>query len=141
VSSDGPGEESRRNTTENDGIVSIESSLFERDPPRQTTLSTSKIHSSKHLEVSNRCVEWSFSFCPSRYRHLTTFITPWGRYRYKVAPQGFLSSGDGYTRRSDEIIQDVPRKTKCVEKTAIWDEDLEQHWWRTLDLLELLRET
>ena len=22
-------------------------------------------------------------------RHLTTFITPWGRYRYKVAPKGF----------------------------------------------------
>ena len=25
-------------------------------------------------------------------RHLTTFITPYGRYRYKRAPQGFLSS-------------------------------------------------
>ena len=71
-------------------------------------------------------------------RHLTTFITPWGRYRYKVAPQGYLASGDGYTRRFDEIIQDVPRKTKCVDDTAIWDEELEQHWWRTLDFLELL---
>jgi len=31
----------------------------------------------------------------------------------------------------------------CPEKqsVSIWDEDLEQHWWRTLDLLELLRET
>ena len=28
-------------------------------------------------------------------RHFTTFITPWGRYRYKVSPQGFLASGDG----------------------------------------------
>jgi len=55
-----------------------------------------------------------------------------------VALQGFLASEDGYTRRFDEIIQDVPRKTKCVDDTAIWDEDLEQHWWRTLDLLELL---
>lgn len=28
-------------------------------------------------------------------RHLTTFITPWGRYRYKTAPQGYIASGDG----------------------------------------------
>ena len=31
-------------------------------------------------------------------RHLTTFITPYGRWRYARAPQGFLSSGDGYNR-------------------------------------------
>ena len=32
-------------------------------------------------------------------RHLTTFITPFARWRYTRAPQGFLSSGDGYNRR------------------------------------------
>ena len=26
-------------------------------------------------------------------QHLTTFITPWGRYRYKRAPQSFASRG------------------------------------------------
>ena len=31
-------------------------------------------------------------------RHLTNFITPWGRYRYKTAPQGYIASGDGYSR-------------------------------------------
>jgi len=71
-------------------------------------------------------------------RHLTTFITPWGRYRYKTAPRGFLASGDGYTRRFDEIIQDVPRKTKCVDGTAMWDTELEEHWWRVIDFLDLL---
>ena len=39
-------------------------------------------------------------------RHYTTFITPWGRYRYRVAPQGYIASGDGYTRRYDLIIAD-----------------------------------
>ena len=71
-------------------------------------------------------------------RHLTTFITPWGRFRYKVAPQGFLASGDGYTRRFDEVITDVPRKTKCVDDTLLWDTELELHWWRMIDFLELL---
>ena len=71
-------------------------------------------------------------------RHFTTFITPWGRYRYRMAPQGFLASGDGYARRFDEIIVDVERKTKCVDDTLMWDSDLEKHWWRMLDFLELL---
>ena len=71
-------------------------------------------------------------------RHLTTFITPWGRFRYKVAPQGFLASGDGHTRRFDEVITDVPRKTKCVDDTLLWDTELEMHWWRMIDFLELL---
>ena len=31
-------------------------------------------------------------------RHLATFITPYGRWRYLQAPQGFVSSGDGYNR-------------------------------------------
>ena len=70
-------------------------------------------------------------------RHLTTFITPWGRHQYKVAPQGSLASGDGYSRRYDEIIADVERKTKCVDDTAMWDDDLETHWWRVIDFLEL----
>ena len=37
-------------------------------------------------------------------RHYTTFITPFGLYRYKRAVQGFLSSGDGFNRRYDYRI-------------------------------------
>ena len=70
-------------------------------------------------------------------KHLLTFITEFGRYRYCVAPQGYLASGDGYTHRYDQILAEIPRKTKCVDDTAIWDDDLEQHWWRMMDYLEL----
>jgi len=71
-------------------------------------------------------------------RHYTTFITPWGRYRYRVAPQGFLASGDAYSRRFNEIIRDIERKTKCVDDTLMWDDDLTEHWWRMIDFLILL---
>lgn len=71
-------------------------------------------------------------------RHLTTFITPIGRWRYKRAPQGFLSSGDGYNRRFDAVLADFPRKERIVDDTLHYDEDLEKHWWRTIDLLILL---
>ena len=73
-------------------------------------------------------------------RHLTTFITPFGRFRYRTAPQGFKASGDGYTRRYDEIIADVERKTKAVDDTVVWDDkaEMKDHWWRVLDYLDLV---
>ena len=71
-------------------------------------------------------------------RSLTTFITPFGRWRYKRAPQGFLSSGDGYNRRFDAILAGFPRKERCVDDTVYYDMDLEKHWWRTLEFLNLV---
>ncbi|CAG2222071.1 unnamed protein product [Mytilus edulis] len=70
-------------------------------------------------------------------RHLTTFITPWGRYRYKTAPQGYIASGDGYTRRFDEIVADVPHKTKCVDDTLLWSDDIEESFVQACHWLEL----
>ena len=37
--------------------------------------------------------------------HLTTFLTPFGRLWYCVAPQGELVSGDTYTERYDLILE------------------------------------
>ena len=59
--------------------------------------------------------------------HLTKFLTPLGRYYYKVAPQGYLASGDAYTRGYDEIVVDIPRKTKYVDDTSIWVMQLADH--------------
>lgn len=70
-------------------------------------------------------------------RHTTTFITAEGRFRYKRAPMGFVASQDAYTQRYDTIIADVVRKTKCVDDTLLWDDDVEQHWWRIIDYLAL----
>ena len=71
-------------------------------------------------------------------RHLTTFISPFGRWRYCRAPQGFLSSGDGYNRRFDAILADIERKERVVDDTLHYDEDLEAHWWRTIDILRTM---
>ena len=71
-------------------------------------------------------------------RHYTSFLTEWGQYRYRVAPQGYVSSTDGYSRRYDKIIEPVKRKTKIIDDTALWDKILEEHWWRTIDYLILV---
>ena len=69
-------------------------------------------------------------------RHLTTFITPWGRYRYRRNPQGFVGAGDGYNRRFDAVLTDFTNKERCVDDTIFWDTDLEKHWWRTIEFLD-----
>ena len=62
----------------------------------------------------------------------------YGCYRYCVTPQGYIASGDYYNQRYDEITADVARIVKCVDDAALWDENLEEHWWRMLDYLELV---
>ena len=70
-------------------------------------------------------------------KHLTTFITPKGRYRYCVAPQGYVASGDGYTRRFDELVMDFPRMTKCVDDALLWSNSIEEEFFHAVDWLEL----
>ena len=71
---------------------------------------------------------------------LTTFVTEWGRFRYATSPQGYMASGDGYNARFDKIIEEVERKTKCVDNVALWDEesDVAGHWWQVLKFLNLV---
>ena len=70
-------------------------------------------------------------------KHYTTFITPWGRYRYCTAPQGYIASGDGYTRRYDEITSLVPKKTKCVDDTLLWADNIEESFFQACNWLDV----
>ena len=70
-------------------------------------------------------------------RHFTTFITPWGRYRYCTAPQGYIASGDGYTRRYDEIVSSIPDKTKCVDDALLWADTIEECFFQAVNWLDI----
>ena len=70
-------------------------------------------------------------------RHITTFITPWGRYRYKVAPQGFIASGDAYTQRFDSLIVDFRNKVKCIDDTCMWAPTVKDAFFQACDWLDL----
>ena len=67
--------------------------------------------------------------------NLTTFITPFRRWHYTRAPQGFLSSGDGYYCHFNAILSSFEHKERCVDDTIHYDFDLKQNWWQTIDLL------
>ena len=70
-------------------------------------------------------------------RHLTTFITPWGRYQYCRTPMGLCSATDAYTKRFDDALSDFPCKHKCVDDTLLHDSSIEKSFWYTYDFLEL----
>ena len=69
-------------------------------------------------------------------RHYTTFITPWGRYRYCTAPQGYIASGDGYTRRYDEITASIPNKTKCIDDALLWSDTIGESFSQAVNWLD-----
>ena len=48
----------------------------------------------------------SVPICPED-QHKLTFLTPWGRFRYKKAPKGYLASADGYTHRDSLISETI----------------------------------
>lgn len=69
-------------------------------------------------------------------RHLTTFITPWGRYRYCVCPQGYIASGDAYTRRFDEIVSNINNKTKVIDDTIMWSPSIQDSFFQAAKWLD-----
>ena len=70
-------------------------------------------------------------------RHYTTFITPWGRYRYRTAPQGYIASGDGYASRYDGIVADIPNKTKCIDDTLLWSNHIGDAYEQATEWLDV----
>ena len=69
-------------------------------------------------------------------RPLTTFLTPYGRYRYITTPQGFISAGDGYTQRMDMIVAGTPDYEHCVDDSVLWDDSIQQNFVRVCEFLE-----
>ena len=70
-------------------------------------------------------------------KEATTFITEWGRFRYRRAPMGFHASGDAYTRRFDDITNGFERVKRIVDDSIMWDDTIETSFWHTYDYLFL----
>ena len=70
-----------------------------------------------------------------------TFITEQGRFRYTRAPQGYGSSNDGYTQRTDTILNGCPGKPeiqdydKIVDDIIQWSDIVEQAFNRICSIL------
>jgi len=68
-------------------------------------------------------------------QHLTTFITPQGRYRYLRGPMGFAATGDAFCLRGDRALQGVMNCVKVVDNVLIYDENYLTHLARLDEVL------
>ena len=66
---------------------------------------------------------------------LTTFITPWGAYRFRRNAMGLISAGDEHNRRGDEALAGLENVQKVVEDVLIYDTNLEAHVGRVREVI------
>ena len=52
-------------------------------------------------------------------RDLTTFITPWGRFRYTCLPMGLSPSGDIFNIRTAQMIEGIPGVHKSIDDVLV----------------------
>ena len=58
---------------------------------------------------------------------LTTFITPFGRYKYLRAPYGISSISEHYNRRMTEAFKGLSGFRRIVDDFVIYDKNIEDH--------------
>lgn len=71
-------------------------------------------------------------------RHMTTFITPWGRLRYKTAPQGYLASGDAFTHRFDKVTMGFQNVKRVVDDSLVFADNIPDAFAKTAQYLSLI---
>ena len=66
---------------------------------------------------------------------LTTFITPWGAYRFRRNVMGLILAWDEHNRHGYEVLPGVDNVRKVVEDVLIYDADWTTHVQRVRDVL------
>ena len=67
--------------------------------------------------------------CPldEESQDLTTFITPFGRYKYLGAPYGISSISEYYDRRMDNSLEKIKQLRRIVDDCVVYTKDKEDH--------------
>ena len=70
-------------------------------------------------------------------RAATTFLTPWGHYRYKTCPKGFMAAGSAYTDRMDRLTTGIPRKLSCIDDVCLYNATIQESFYQAGEFLTL----
>lgn len=60
-----------------------------------------------------------------------------GAISIQNSTQGYITSGDGYSRRFDEIVSHIPNKIKCIDDTLLWTDNLNESFFQAVEWLDL----
>ncbi len=58
---------------------------------------------------------------------ITTFITPYGRFKYLRPPYGMSSIREHYNRHMDEAFVGMSGYKRVVDDVLVYDESMEEH--------------
>ena len=80
--------------------------------------------------------------CPldEESQKLTTFITPFGRFKYLRAPYGISSISEHYNRRMDEAFAGMQGMRKIVDDVVVFDQNEQEHVEHVRQILHLCEE-
>ncbi len=70
---------------------------------------------------------------------LTTFCTPWGRFKHLRATMGLTSAGDVYNQKTDAALAGMPGTEKIVDDVLLYDDTLPEHLDHVRKFLETCR--
>ena len=60
-------------------------------------------------------------------KHLTTFITPFGRYRFKRLPMGLSSSSEYYQARMSQLLEGLQGVVNLMDDCLVYGATIEEH--------------
>ena len=72
-------------------------------------------------------------------RHLTTFITPFGRFCFNKMPFGISSAPEHFQRRMNEILDNLPGVLCLMDDIIVYGKDQQEHKQRLLATLQRLQ--
>ena len=80
--------------------------------------------------------------CPldEESQKLTTFITPFGRFKYLRAPYGICSISEHYNGRKDEALAGMKDFRKIVDDVVVFDHNEQEHVEHVRQLLQRCKE-
>jgi len=73
-------------------------------------------------------------------KDLTTFLTPFGRFRYERAPFGVNSIPEHYNRRMQEALENLPGVARVVDDILVYGATREEHDENVKKLLQRCQE-
>ena len=73
-------------------------------------------------------------------QHLTTFATPWGRYRYLRATMGLSCPGDKYNRRQDIAFAGIENFVRVVDDLLLFNRTFPAHISGLCSVLQAARD-
>ena len=73
-------------------------------------------------------------------QHLTTFMTPWGRFKFLRASMGLSCSGDEYNRRADMAFAGLSNTVRVVDDLLRFDSEFPEHVRGVCSVLQAARQ-